>query len=103
MLEFGFTEEESQSAGRFSLCRVSCLDNHFIKQTRLPDPLSDLSSKLNLSDRYYLKDLTETAPLGEYFFKTQKLEFCDRHWFGYSKMRSRGLPYSSLIFLVDFL
>ena len=65
LLEFGFSEEESQNLGRFSLCRVSCLDTNFIRQTRLPDPLSDLAAKLNLSDRYYLKDLTETAPLGE--------------------------------------
>ena len=68
MLEFGFGDDESQNLGRFSLCRVSCLDTHFIRQTRLPDPLSDLCSKLNLSDRYYLKDLTETAPLGEFVY-----------------------------------
>ena len=65
LLEFGFSEVESQNESRFSLCRVTCLDVNFVKQTRLPDPLSDLTSKLTLSDRYYLKDLTETAPLGK--------------------------------------
>ena len=38
LLEFGFSEEESQNLGRFSLCRVSCLDTNFIRQTRLPGP-----------------------------------------------------------------
>lgn len=65
LLEFGFTPQESQNEGRFSLCRVTCLDINFVKQTRLPDPLADLASKLTLSDRFYLKDLTETAPLGK--------------------------------------
>ena len=65
LLEFGFSEVESQNESRFSLCKVTCLDVNFVKQTRLPDPLSDLTSKLTLSDRYYLKDLTETAPLGK--------------------------------------
>jgi len=65
--EFGYAEDEiqgltSDNEPQYSLSKVSCQDVS-IKQSRFPDQVADLSSKISLNERYYLKALKETAPL----------------------------------------
>jgi hypothetical protein len=43
----------------------TCSKDVSIKQSRFPDQVADLSSKISLNERYYLKALKETAPLGK--------------------------------------
>lgn len=49
--EFGITD----SSSNFSLCEVSVAQGGIIKQHRLPDQLQNLSERIGLSSRYYLK------------------------------------------------
>lgn len=65
--EFGYAEDEikgltADNEPQYSLSKVSCQDVS-IKQSRFPDQVADLSSKISLNERYYLKALNETAPL----------------------------------------
>ena len=64
-----------------------------IKQSRFPDQVADLSSKISLNERYYLKALKETAPLGKIsvhnlsFFMSKLLYWTKFYW-----LFSSGLP-----------
>ncbi|XP_051993337.1 rap guanine nucleotide exchange factor 2-like isoform X2 [Xyrauchen texanus] len=57
--EFGLTA----SPEAFSLCEVSVTQEGVIKQRRLPDQLSKLGDRIQLSARYYLKNNMETETL----------------------------------------
>ncbi|XP_076458916.1 rap guanine nucleotide exchange factor 2-like isoform X3 [Babylonia areolata] len=57
--EFGVAD----NPGDFSLCEVTVESEMFIKQRRLPDQLSNLTERLNLNSRYYLKNKSQTEPL----------------------------------------
>ncbi|XP_050430519.1 rap guanine nucleotide exchange factor 6 isoform X2 [Adelges cooleyi] len=57
--EFGITEPSSN----FSLCEVSVSEGGIIKQRRLPDQLQNLSERIGLSSRYYLKNVGNTETL----------------------------------------
>lgn len=57
--EFGL----SASPEAFSLCEVSVTQEGVIKQRRLPDQLSKLADRIQLSARYYLKSNMETETL----------------------------------------
>ncbi|XP_051558726.1 rap guanine nucleotide exchange factor 2 isoform X3 [Myxocyprinus asiaticus] len=57
--EFGLTA----SPEAFSLCEVSVTQEGVIKQRRLPDQLSKLADRIQLSARYYLKNNMETETL----------------------------------------
>ncbi|XP_064418087.1 rap guanine nucleotide exchange factor 2 isoform X7 [Latimeria chalumnae] len=56
--EFALTGPEN-----YSLCEVSVTPEGVIKQKRLPDQLSKLADKIQLSGRYYLKNNMETETL----------------------------------------
>ncbi|XP_056623536.1 rap guanine nucleotide exchange factor 2 isoform X2 [Triplophysa dalaica] len=57
--EFGLTS----SPEAYSLCEVSVSQEGVIKQRRLPDQLSKLADRIQLSARYYLKNNMETETL----------------------------------------
>ncbi|XP_065110716.1 rap guanine nucleotide exchange factor 2 isoform X2 [Paramisgurnus dabryanus] len=57
--EFGLTT----SSEAYSLCEVSVTQEGVIKQRRLPDQLSKLADRIQLSARYYLKNNMETETL----------------------------------------
>uniref|UniRef100_A0A8C2AR59 Si:dkey-253i9.4 n=1 Tax=Cyprinus carpio TaxID=7962 RepID=A0A8C2AR59_CYPCA len=59
MREFGLTA----SPEAYSLCEVSVTQEGVIKQRRLPDQLSKLADRIQLSARYYLKSHMETETL----------------------------------------
>uniref|UniRef100_A0A8C2GNI2 Si:dkey-253i9.4 n=1 Tax=Cyprinus carpio TaxID=7962 RepID=A0A8C2GNI2_CYPCA len=59
MREFGLTA----SPEAYSLCEVSVTQEGVIKQRRLPDQLSKLADRIQLSARYYLKSNMETETL----------------------------------------
>uniref|UniRef100_A0A673LF86 Rap guanine nucleotide exchange factor 2 n=1 Tax=Sinocyclocheilus rhinocerous TaxID=307959 RepID=A0A673LF86_9TELE len=59
MREFGLTA----SPEAYSLCEVSVTHEGVIKQRRLPDQLSKLADRIQLSARYYLKSNMETEAL----------------------------------------
>ncbi|XP_026124841.1 rap guanine nucleotide exchange factor 2-like isoform X5 [Carassius auratus] len=59
MREFGLTA----SPDAYSLCEVSVTQEGVIKQRRLPDQLSKLADRIQLSARYYLKSNMETETL----------------------------------------
>ncbi|XP_016119324.1 rap guanine nucleotide exchange factor 2-like, partial [Sinocyclocheilus grahami] len=59
MREFGLTA----SPEAYSLCEVSVTQEGVIKQRRLPDQLSKLADRIQLSARYYLKSNMETEAL----------------------------------------
>ncbi|XP_043917992.1 rap guanine nucleotide exchange factor 2 isoform X3 [Protopterus annectens] len=59
MREFGLTTAPET----YSLCEVSVTPEGVIKQKRLPDQLSKLADKIQLSGRYYLKSNMETETL----------------------------------------
>ncbi|XP_068704769.1 rap guanine nucleotide exchange factor 6-like isoform X1 [Montipora foliosa] len=44
------------SASNYSLCEITVEDEGFIKQRRLPDMLHNLSDRIHLNGRYYLKN-----------------------------------------------
>ncbi|XP_062991494.1 rap guanine nucleotide exchange factor 2 isoform X3 [Elgaria multicarinata webbii] len=51
------------TADAYSLCEVSVTPEGVIKQRRLPDQLSKLADRIQLSGRYYLKNNMETETL----------------------------------------
>ncbi|KAM6147924.1 rap guanine nucleotide exchange factor 2 isoform 2-T2 [Erethizon dorsatum] len=57
--EFAITATPDQ----YSLCEVSVTPEGVIKQRRLPDQLSKLADRIQLSGRYYLKNNMETETL----------------------------------------
>ncbi|XP_061107744.1 rap guanine nucleotide exchange factor 2-like isoform X2 [Conger conger] len=57
--EFALTAEPEA----YSLCEVSVTPEGVIKQRRLPDQLSKLADRIQLSGRYYLKNNMETETL----------------------------------------
>ncbi|XP_036743859.2 rap guanine nucleotide exchange factor 2 isoform X3 [Manis pentadactyla] len=57
--EFAVTASPDQ----YSLCEVSVTPEGVIKQRRLPDQLSKLADRIQLSGRYYLKNNMETETL----------------------------------------
>ncbi|XP_012922454.1 rap guanine nucleotide exchange factor 2 isoform X3 [Heterocephalus glaber] len=57
--EFAITASPDQ----YSLCEVSVTPEGVIKQRRLPDQLSKLADRIQLSGRYYLKNNMETETL----------------------------------------
>ncbi|KAI1883668.1 hypothetical protein AGOR_G00233930 [Albula goreensis] len=57
--EFALTTEPEA----YSLCEVSVTPEGVIKQRRLPDQLSKLADRIQLSGRYYLKNNMETETL----------------------------------------
>ncbi|XP_045408575.1 rap guanine nucleotide exchange factor 2-like [Lemur catta] len=57
--EFAITATPDQ----YSLCEVSITPEGVIKQRRLPDHLSELADRIQLSGRYYLKNNMETQIL----------------------------------------
>uniref|UniRef100_A0A671K735 Rap guanine nucleotide exchange factor 2 n=1 Tax=Sinocyclocheilus anshuiensis TaxID=1608454 RepID=A0A671K735_9TELE len=59
MREFGLTANPEA----YSLCEVSVTQEGVIKQRRLPDQLSKLADRIQLSARYYLKSNMETEAL----------------------------------------
>ncbi|TRY68125.1 hypothetical protein DNTS_025219 [Danionella cerebrum] len=59
MKEFGLTA----SPEAYSLCELSVTPEGVIKQRRLPDQLSKLADRIQLSARYYLKSNMETETL----------------------------------------
>ena len=57
--EFGNTDPSSD----YSLCEVTVTEQNIIKQRRLPDQLQNLSERIGLSSRYYLKNNSVSQPL----------------------------------------
>lgn len=57
--EFGITEPSSN----FSLCEVTVAEGGFVKQRTLPDPLQNLSERIGLASRYYIKSKNSSESL----------------------------------------
>lgn len=55
--------ELSDPASSYCLCEVTVTETGLVKQRRLPDEMQNLSDRLGISSRYYLKNNSSSEPL----------------------------------------